>query len=402
MVHGGHALARMPDGRVALVRGGIPGETVTAELTNQKGVLLGHVLDIKNSSADRVVPPVHPGLDLGFVSYERQLVLKRQVVQDALLRALKREVLVEAVAPSPEVWAYRHVVQPVLSAEGGLGYRVPDSHDVVLMDVDVVAHASINALWQQWRALNAPKGIRELVFRSNDQGEVLLSLVASASAKQYLDFAHALIQAGVKGVSYAKFDPRGRFRSGSERLAGARTIMQRYGRFAITVSATNFAQPNPSAASRLYERIEALGFSGHQALDLYAGSGVIGMHLANAFERVSVLDIDRGSIQRGQQDAKRLGIDNVTFVKADAKQVRISDTTELIAVDPPRAGLNKDVRALISGSRAKHLVYVSCDVATWARDVAAFEQQGWQLQLCEPFDFYPHTHHIEMLSVLSR
>jgi tRNA/tmRNA/rRNA uracil-C5-methylase (TrmA/RlmC/RlmD family) len=71
-------------------------------------------------------------------------------------------------------------------------------------------------------------------------------------------------------------------------------------------------------------------------------------------------------------------------------------------VDPPRAGLKRELRDAIVASDAGHLMYVSCDVATWARDVAHFLGEGFVLERFEPFDFYPHTHHVEVLSLLAR
>ena len=401
MIHGGRALARLDDGRVALVRGGLPGESVTAELTERKGVLQGWVTEISEPSEDRIAPPEHPGLDYGFIAYRRQLELKREVVVDALARALKREVAVPAVRPAPQLWHYRSAVQPV-TLKKGLGYRLPESHEAVPLASDPVANPAIDAVWQHWPDLDAPKGVREVAFRGNDEGEVLASLVATTSAKNLLPFAHDLLNIGATGVSYAPFDARGRFRQGSEKLAGEKTILQTYGDFTVSVSATNFAQPNPSAASQLYKTLANLAPSGKLALDLYAGSGIIGMHLLSKFEWVVALEIDRGSVVRGQRDAERLGLEGLEFIKADAKRVEIPPDTDLVTVDPPRAGLNKDLRETLTRSSVNQLIYVSCDVATWARDIADFEAKGWTLEAFEPFDFYPHTHHIELLSLLTR
>jgi 23S rRNA (uracil1939-C5)-methyltransferase len=401
MVHGGHALSRLSDGRIALIRGGIPGEVVKAEVTEKSGLVQGKVVEVLEASPDRIDTPQHPGLDYGFVKYERQLGLKREVIQDSLSRSLRRELDIPKVHAAPKIWNYRNTVQPVAKREG-LGYREEGSHNVVLLDTDPTANETINNLWEQWNNLNPPKGIHEIVFRANDKGELLLSLIASASAKNYLEFAHHLVREGIAGVSYAQHDGRGRFRAGSEKLTGEKTILQSYGKFDISVSATNFAQPNPSAATQLYEALENLAPSGNLALDVYAGSGIIGLYLSNKFTRVLALEIDRGSIARGQRDTERLGIDNLEFLKTDAKYLEIPEGTDLITVDPPRSGLNKEVRQMISTSTVKQLIYVSCDVATWARDVAEFEKVGWKLTHVEPFDFYPHTHHIELLSRLER
>lgn len=399
MVHGGNALARLKDGRIALIRGGIPGEVVKADVTEKSGLAQGKVTQVLEASLDRIETPKHPGLDYGFIKYERQLELKREVIKDSLSRSLKREIEIPSVRAAPKIWNYRNTVQPVVKREG-LGYREEGSHNVVLLETDPTANETINNLWQQWTNLNAPKGIHEVVFRANDKGDILLSLIASASAKNYLEFAHHLVREGINGMSYAEYDERGRFRSGSEKLAGEKTILQSYGKFDISVSATNFAQPNPSAATQLYEALETLAPSGNLALDVYAGSGIIGMYLSSKFKRVMALEIDRGSITRGQKDVERLGIGNLEFLKTDAKYLEIPEDADLITVDPPRSGLNKEVRQVINNSDVKQLIYISCDVATWARDLAEFEKAGWTLKQFEPFDFYPHTHHIELLSRL--
>lgn len=401
MIHGARTLARLTDGRIALLRGALPGETVDVTLTQHKGVLQGAVTQIHAAHPSRIAPSIHPGLDYSHIRYETQLKFKQAVVQDALSRAFKSDIEVPPVRAAPSLWHYRNTVQPVVQPTG-LGYRRPESHEVVLLPDDPVAMAPLNAVWQHFTAQDHPKGIREIVLRGNDDGKVLVAFIAAASAKNYLDFAHELLRSGITGVSYAPYDARGRFRSGSERLAGKRSIMQRYGDYTISVSTHNFAQPNPAAASALYKTIQALAPGGQHALDLYAGSGVIGMHLASKYQQVTVLEIDRSSVTRGKQDAERLGISNLQFVRADAKTLSLPAEIDLITVDPPRSGLSKEVRSTLSQSAAATLIYVSCDVATWARDVADLSAQGWQLTTFEPFDFYPQTHHIELLSVLQR
>lgn len=401
MVHGGAALARLPDGRVALIRGGIPGEVVEVEVRLRAGVWQGEVTAVLQPDPARCQPSPHPGLDYSHMAYAKQLEVKRQVVIDALHRSLGAELPVPEVRPSPQIWHYRHAVQPVVLPTG-LGYRRPQSHDAVPLKQDPVAHSSLNALWHQWPTWRAPQGIRELALRCNSAGEVLVCLIATAPAKAYLDFAHRLLAEGIAGVSYARYDPRGRFRSGAERLAGARSLCQRYGRFELTVTATSFAQPNPAAAGLLYGELERWVERAHTALDLYAGGGAIALHLASKAARVIAWELDRGSVARGRRDAERLGVTNLTFVRADAKQVTIPRDVDLISVDPPRAGLAKPVREAIIASSAERLLYVSCDVATWARDVAHFASAGFRLARVQPYDFYPHTHHIEILSLLVR
>ena len=410
MVHGGRALANGPDGRTLLVRGGIPGEHVRVEGTASKGVWLGEVVAVLQASPDRVEAPEHPGLDLGHVAYPRQLALKREVLLDAWRRsvgAAAPEPEVADVVASPQTWGYRNAIQPALAAanvDGGslLGYRRPGSHDLVALSDDPSANEACRAAWRVVTERAWPDGVREMAIRGNDAGQALVALIATTPAKPLLDAAHALVAAGVAGVALAPFDPRGRFRGGAERLAGVRNLRQRYGDVELTITATAFAQPNPAAASLVYRRLADLAPTARHALDLFAGNGAIAMHLAPRVAKVTAVEIDRGSVERGRRDAGAAAIGNLVLVRSDARELRVADDVDLISVDPPRAGLAAALRAAIDGSRAAALLYVACDVATWARDAADLLRRGWRLTALEAFDFQPHTHHLELLSRFER
>lgn len=395
-------MTRLPDGRVALVKGGLPGERVVADLESSKGVLQGTVVEVLDAAAERVEPPLHPGLDYGFIEYEHQLALKREVVADALRRACGDDREVPPVRASPERWRYRGAVQPAVGRRG-LGYRRGGSHEIVVLEDDPVAIEALRSAWTVLRAHLADLGgIREVALRGNDAGEALAALVTTRSERELVPLAHELVGSGLAGVSHAPFDPRGRFRRGSARLAGARTLRQRFGAFELSVGATSFAQPNAHAAGALYLELERWLPRGRHAWDLFAGGGAIAFHLAQRFETVTALEIDRSSVARGERDAERLGLGNVRFLRTDARRAPLPADAGLVAVDPPRAGLSAEVRRAILLSGVPRLLYVSCDPATWARDVAAFERGGLRLARFEPFDFYPHTHHIEVLSLFER
>lgn len=424
MVHGGKALARLADGQVALVRGGIPGERVVCEVQVVSGVWQGEVTEVLDSHVARVLASRHPGLDYSFMRYEKQQQVKLEVLHDTFARSQRSDRSIQTTAitfpeviPAPDIWHYRHSVQPAVGSSTPdshntpnsrntpdsyvLGYRQPDSHAVTVLTEDPVANAYINAWWH----ISPPKGVREVVFRSNQVGDVLICFVAQASAKHYLAMAHELVGQGVAGVSYAPFDARGRFRQGSERLAGKRYLLEHYGAFSVRVTPHSFAQPNPAAATRLYQDLQTLVRehipAGGRVLDLFAGSGIIGFYLAEMAEEVVALEIDTANVTYGKQAAKQAGLDNVTFHKGDVRHVDLPPAA-VICVNPPRAGLAKNVRQRIQKSSAKTVCYVSCDVATWSRDVAALQEAGFELVHAQPYDFYPHTHHIEMLSLLVR
>jgi len=355
------------------------------------------------ASPDRVELPRHPGLDYGYIRYERQQKLKAAVVEDAMRRAGVGDVIsLEPLMPSPLEWGYRNTVQPAVT-ERRLGYRVPGSDRVRHLDGDPVANGAINRVWGELLQRGVPKGVREVVIRGNDEGKALLALIATSPQRSLLPFAHEVVRDGVAaGVTYARFDARGRFRGGHERLAGDRHILQQYGDHLLSVSVTSFAQPNPKAASLLYRELAQIAPEAGVAVELFAGSGGISFHLAPKAGHIEAVEIDRGSVARGEADALRLGVDNLIFHALDARRYELPVDVDLVAVDPPRAGLSKDTRTAITASGAGHLIYVSCDPATWARDVAALGEDGWRVEFARPYDFFPHTHHVEMLSLLTR
>src|SRR5690606_28961852 len=323
VVHGGNGLARLEDGRIALISGAIPGERVAVQLASRKGVMLGTVTEVLAASPDRRATPLHPGLDYGHIDYARQLQLKREVIADAGARALKRSLDVPPVRASPQQLAYRNAVQPAVGGNG-LGYRRPASDEVVILAADPTANAAVNAAWAALLAVEAPRhyGLREVAIRGNDEGQALVALIGTGQPQRSLDLGHRLVGAGVAGVAFSPYDPRGRFRGGSERLAGARWLTQRYGAVDLTIGATSFAQPNPAAAGLLYRELVSWAGEGATAVELFAGGGAIALHLAANYRQVTALEVDRGAVDRGRRDAERLGIGNVTFTRADAREVK--------------------------------------------------------------------------------
>ena len=401
MVHGGRALTRLEDGRVALIAGALPGERVVADVAPRAGVLQGAVSEVLDPSPDRVPAPAHPGLDLGFVRYDAQLRLKAEVLQDAAHRA--RLELPEGepiVVPSPDLWAYRSAVQPAVR-DGRLGYRREGGREVVVLDEDPTAMPSVAEAWRRLAASGLPRSVQEVAIRGNERGEALVALVASAPAAALLDLAHGLTGDAIAGVALAPHDPRGRFRSGKERLAGARFLLQRYGDVELSISATAFAQPNPAAAGAAFRDLAGLAPGGRRAVDLFAGGGAIAFHLAPRYDEVVAVEVASESVARGRRDAQRLGLDRVRFERVDAKRFELPEA-DTIVVDPPRAGLSTELRTRVDASGAGSLLYLSCDVATWARDAADFVARGWRLRTVRPYDFQPHTHHLEVLSAFER
>jgi len=163
----------------------------------------------------------------------------------------------------------------------------------------------------------------------------------------------------------------------------------------------SFAQVNPPAAGAMYIEAAALAGGGAKAIDLYAGSGVLGLHLASSYTDVVAIEISASSVRTGEHDARRLKRP-LEFQRGDARAAKRHLPTDLIALDPPRAGLSDEVLDILIDGATPKILYVSCDPTTWARDVGRLVKNGYRMTFARPYDFYPFTHHVEVLSLLER
>jgi 23S rRNA (uracil1939-C5)-methyltransferase len=399
LIAGGAGLARTPSG-VVLVAGALPDELVEVEIAKKRGTLEGTLRRVIEPSPSRERPPrgTPPTADLAHATYPAQLEYKHGFVQEALERIAKLEFAVLPTEPSPLEWRYRNTAQYMVTP-AGIGYRQPNTHRAWLLESDPLVG---EVLSDGLAALNGEtlEPTLEIALRGSFlTGEVLACLIGKDSPNRYNRAVKHLRDLGVSGVSYAFASLEGRFRAGIEHLWGAETILEQYGDFAVQVSASGFAQVNPLAASNLYRKARDLAGSGKLAVDVYGGSGTLGLHLTTHFQQVQVIEISPEAVARGQSDAARLERTNLHFTRGDASRLE-GIFADCIALDPPRAGLSQDVVRSVLLARAPKLLYVSCDPATWARDVAKLVRGGYRLTFAQPWDFYPQTSHVEVLSLL--
>ncbi len=166
-----------------------------------------------------------------------------------------------------------------------------------------------------------------------------------------------------------------------------------------------FFQANRFLRSRMLELVKA-GCSPHSGLnilDIGCGCGFFSLYMARHGARCRGFDINRNSIEMAKHNAGMNGISNVTFeVKAAADIHPGRYRTDVVIVDPPRAGLDKRSRKTITSIQPERLVYVSCEPSTFARDCGYFTRSGYKLESCTLIDMFPGTHHIEIISSFLR
>ncbi|MHB8513019.1 MAG: class I SAM-dependent RNA methyltransferase [Actinomycetota bacterium] len=396
IVSGGAGLARSPDG-VVLIHGALPGERVRARLTRAKGHLQGSLIEVLEPHPDRDDRSLPPGADLP-MHYEAQLEIKSEIVRETLARIGGIEHELEPIVSSPSALGYRTAAQYAITRSGALAAREQGARTpVALFDDPLIAPPLARAFEElSKRKLNQ---FGAVLMRGSLLESRACIAFAARSSQAVRSVSSSLLSETIVGVAHVPS------RTQSERartLAGASSLIEDFGGLHTTVTVRSFAQVNPPAAGLLYAEAVRLSEPGKRAIDLYAGSGVLALHLSRSFSEVVAVEISADAVRRGDADRKRLGIDTLRFVNDDAAIVGELDAADLVSINPPRTGIEAHVIEAIASASPKTLLYVSCDPATWSRDVKRLGAAGYRLTFARPYDFYPYTHHVEVLSLLQK
>lgn len=399
-VYGGDGLGRLGDGRVCFVPGAFAGETVRAELTEQKkSFVRAKCVEVTEPSPDRIrgigeAPPsdspVVPGMVYADVSYAAELRFKEEQLGNFLERIGQSYAHIEVTAGKSR--NYRNKVTYHLQQVAGrwlIGYRRELSHDVIDMEYDPLACKEINA---------ALPSIRTVVLSILTQGS--RNVQRDARERSTLTVRWTLDD----GVRWWLGKPPEGLEL-VERTCGLR----------FNVSADGFYQVNPDIGEKLVRSVVDAYADGVEAapdvVDLYSGVGVFALSCVNGVRgrglprqpRIVGIESGRKAVACAKVNAKTGGMAASFFcerVGASLKRIRIGDASTVI-VDPPRGGMERNVPAFLANSRAKRIFYVSCDPATLTRDLQTIVK-SYRIKRVRLFDMFPRTARFETFVELEK
>jgi 23S rRNA (uracil1939-C5)-methyltransferase len=423
LVYGGDGLARLPadaEGRSKAVFAPfvLEGESVEATLIDDKpSFARAKVDEVLTPSALRVDAPCPyfrrcGGCHYQHTSYEHQLEIKTGILKENLRRIAKLELAAELkVHPSPP-WNYRNRVRLKVrpAPQFAVGYYRFNSHELLAVEKCPISSPLLNraiaALWELGRAGKFETSVREIeLFADAEDRRLLVELYCGdpAEERSIEKFSVALRIAlpeiiGITAFNLPQAESPERRRITS---AGLAELTYKTLRASYKVSAGSFFQVNRHLVDELVDIVTA-GHSGRQALDLYAGVGLFSSVLAGSFAQVTAVE----SSQTSHADLRYNSPPNVKVVRALTEQyLAIAGRRmqpEFVVVDPPRSGLGPRVLNALAGQKPAHVVYVSCDPATLARDLAGFLKSGYQIAEAHLIDLFPQTYHIESVFHLAR
>lgn len=439
----GKSIARVDD-MVVFIPYGAPGDVVNIKLDKKKrSYAEAHIVDMVKPSPDRVTPAcehfgVCGGCKWQHIPYESQLRYKRDQVVDALTRIAKVEIPeVNPTLGSKETFCYRNKLEYTFSCKcwitfedlrsgreitdrNALGFHIPGAFDKVLdikkcwlqddlsNRIRLFVRQYALAKGYEFYDIKAQQGLmRTLMVRIASTGEVMLIVVFARPEQEKIDDLMGAIAAEFPEITSLLYVVNQKV---NDTIADQEVITYR-GRDYINeemeglqfrIGPKSFYQTNSLQAYELYKVARRMACLKPDDLvyDLYTGTGTIANFVARQVKKVVGIEYVPEAIADAKLNSEVNGIDNTIFFAGDMKDVLTDGfiaehgRPDVMIIDPPRAGMHEDVVNVILNARPERIVYVSCNPATQARDLALMDSL-YRVEEVQPVDMFPHTHHVE-------
>lgn len=425
------------NGFTVFVKNALPEEIVQAEIVLvKKNYAVGVLKQLIKAASERTEPicPVYKecgGCQLQHLSYAGQLKMKQQQVLDALTRIGHLDVEVLPVIGCSNPWNYRNKMQfpAAVNAEGeiNIGCYAAATHSVIDTGSCLIQKEANNEVlttvrkWMQRFGISAydektGKGlVRHVMSRVGvHSGEVMAVLITSAydipHKKELVEWLEKYVPGLVSVVQNINKKPTNVVMGSKTRvLYGRSTITDSLGALSFNISAQSFFQVNSEQAEKLYNKaLEYAALNGNETVvDVYCGTGTISLYLAKHAAQVYGIEIVPPAIEDAKKNAADNNCHNAEFILGDAAEklpelLAQGIQPDVVIVDPPRAGCEQKVLQAIADVKPKRIVYVSCNPASLARDLAYLAERDYKALAAQPVDMFPMTSHVETVVSLSK
>jgi 23S rRNA (uracil1939-C5)-methyltransferase len=417
-IYGGAGLARV-DGKAVFVPFALPGELVEAHVVeDRQGYAQAELDSVLEASVARAVPPCPyfescGGCHYQHANYEEQVGIKVGILREMMERA-HLDGVPEISAIHAEPLGYRNRIRLHVQREPfALCYKHRGSHAQIAVDACPIAAPFIADALEVFRLNGAAWGLQEWAdeiefFANGDATAMLVSLWTRRDVRVVAPKLAALLASAQRELP--SLTGLGVFRSEQGKQqgqliaqAGEKALIYTVAGQPYRASLGSFFQVNAFLIDRLVALVTG-GHEGDTAWDLYAGVGLFARQLTAHFSQVVAVESSAsslGDLQKNLYGARHRAVaaNTLDFLRRAQKQREPAPT--LVVVDPPRAGLGKEVTTLLGEIRPRHITYVSCDPATLSRDLRALVESGYHLRTMHMVDLFPQTFHLESVTTLS-
>lgn len=389
-----------------------PGDIVEAELVNKRKKA-ARLLEILTPSPYRQTPPCEyfgkcGGCPWQGIKYEAQLKFKEEKV-----RSLFGNVL--PIIPSPEEYFYRNRMDFAFGPNYTIGLK--DNRDGII-DIKKcwLMSEESNAIVERLRQFTAEHQLKEhwagimrhvVIREGKNQKNRFINVLTSNKDRFPIEEFWNQFKGLADGVSWSiNLSPADRSYGEIQKILGQDHLIETLHGLKFNIPPQSFFQTNTHQAEKLLSIIKdfASPDGSENLLDLYSGTGSIGLFLAKNVKQVTGIEENEAAVELSKANAKLNGINNFSAFAGRAEDLlaTFSGQFELVVVDPPRPGLHKKVTKKLGEIKAKKIVYVSCNPVSQAFDVNLLKEAGYKIEKVQPLDMFPHTPHIENVILLAR
>lgn len=463
LVFGGSGVVRVDGGidsegrprKMAIfVEGVVPGDEVDLEIFSLKrNLAMGRVTNFVKRSEIRVEPRCKHFLKCGgcswqFMSYQDQLKVKEDEVKQSLIRIggfdlNELEAVWRPIMSMENPWYYRNKMDFSFSRQMTRGddgsrnfgpwqlglhmkgrfYDVCEIEECYLFRPWVGEFLKVMRDWLSEVSSFDGEFVSLIVRRGSGTGEVMVNLQVENGEVNFENSFLKAVNGFFTGLANEEdklvsvflthiINKKGQRKEFRESLLWGTPVFKEILKVSadreliFEVAPQAFLQPNTLQAERFYGLVRELAaLSGaERVFDLYCGTGTIGICLADKAAQVTGVELNAPAVENAKINAEQNKVANIDFVVGDVRTIlpERGEQVDLVVVDPPRAGLHADVISTIAGTKAKRLIYVSCNPSTLARDLKIFATTGFKLKFAQPVDQFCHTYHVETVVLMER
>lgn len=394
--HEGRGVIRQ--GKVIFVENALPNELVEIKiLKEKKNYIEAESIKIENPSKDRCNPNCKyfnncGGCNLLHMNYESTLNFKENKIKEIIYKFLKEDIKINKIIPTIEPFNYRN--KATFHVKQQVGYYKKNSNEIINIDNCNLVDNSINEILKNIKEINL-NNIYEIIIRKSkyiDNSMIIIKVNKDINEKEIIEKLNGIVTSIIiyQNKKY-------------KTIYGSNYILEQMNEFKFKISEDSFFQVNTKTAISLYEKVVEYikPKENENILDLYCGTGTIGIFLSKKAKKVTGIEINKSAIKNAIENAKINNINNIEFICKDSSKavLELKEQFDKIVVDPPRAGLDSNTIKFLKESKAKKIVYVSCDPVTLARDLNLLKE-NYNIKEITPVDMFPYTHHVETVSLL--
>lgn len=376
--------------KIVFISNALEDEVVDATTTysNKKfdEAKVNEIIDVSRMRIKPICPyfDICGGCNLLHMNYDDQLKFKYNKVKDIIFKYLKENIKVNDVIYSNQ-FNYRNKAS--FEVKEKLCYKMRKSTNLVDINYCYLLDKNINDIVHVLNNLNL-KNINNITIRTGE--EDIMVIISGNPTREIID----ALKEKVRSI-YVN----------DKLVYGRSNIVSKIGNYEFFVSDKSFFQVNKYNVKNLYDKVlEYAELTGNEnILDLYCGTGTIGIYLSKYAKSVIGIEVNEQAIFDANVNKNKNNIENISFICDTTSNINniVNNDFDVIIVDPPRSGLDKNTINFLINSKAKRVVYVSCDIMTLVRDLNILKQD-YDIREITPVDMFPNTYHVETVCILER